>query len=405
MTPAHDGSAPGAPFDVAAARARIRHVDDFVHVNNASGSLPDASVHEAMRAHLDAEARLGSTEAMLAAGDVLEDLYGDIAALCGVEPDRVAVGTSDNAVWQAALAAVTFDAGDRVLVGENEWGGNLSSLARRCERAGASLGTVDSREDGTMDPAALADTLDDRVRVVCVTWLGAVNGAVTSAERIADAMSTSDAWLFVDAAQAFAHVTTDLSHPRFDVVTASPRKWMRGPRGTGFAVFSRRFLDRAEPLAVDQFSAPWTDGAPRPRDDARRFELAESPYAVRVGLAEAVRLRRLEDEGAIRSRVLRLAHRAREALGALPGTTVGEALDAPSGIATATAPGTDLARVVADLRGRGTNLSALGSTYAPLWFGTRSVPVLRLSPHAFNTEAEVDAAVDAIGAAMHRFPA
>ena len=395
-----DETASAAPFDVAAARARIPHVDGIVHVNNASGSLPDASVHEAMRAHLDAEARLGSTEAMLAAGDVLEGLYDGIGALCGVEPDRVAVGTGDNAVWQAALAAVELGAGDRVLVGENEWGGNLSSLARRCERAGASLETVDSREDGTMDPAALADALD--VRLVCVTWLGAVNGAVTPVDWIADAMSTSDAWLFVDAAQAFAHVATDLSHPRFDVVTASPRKWMRGPRGTGFAAFSRRFLDWAEPLAVDQFSAPWTDGAPRVRDDARRFEFAESPYAVRVGLAEAVRLRRAEDDGAIRSRVLHLARRAREALGALPGTTVGEALDAPSGIATATAPGVDLARVVADLRTRGVNLSTLGPTYAPLWFGTRPAPVLRLSPHAFNTETEVDAAVEAIGAALRR---
>ena len=145
-------------------------------------------------------------------------------------------------------------------------------------------------------------------------------------------MSTSDAWLFVDAAQAFAHVATDLSHARFDVVAASLRKWMRGPRGprgprgTGFAVFSRRFLDRAEPLAVDQLSAPWTDGAPRVRDDARRFELAESPYAVRVGLAETVQLRRAEDDGSIRSRVLHLARRARGARRAAGVDAIGAAM-------------------------------------------------------------------------------
>ena len=376
-------------------RRNIPHLDGFIHLNNAAGSLPDRSVYAAMTAHMELEARIGNTEAMQAQAERLEQIYLDLASLTGVCADRLALFGSNTSAWQIPFLALDLKPGDRILVGETEWGGNISAIQHRCALKGSVMDIIPSDQNGAIDTTALSNMLDENVRVVCVTWVPAINGLINPVHAIADQLADHPAWLFVDAAQSFGQVSTDLSNTRFDVTTVSTRKYIRGPRGVGFSVFSQRFLDNVQPSGIDQFSGPFIDGAPQIRPDARKFEYGESSFVVRMGLAEAIKLALKTDWRSVQDNITSLAAHLRVGLKDISGMRVHEVGDAVSGIVTFSHPDLSPTHFRKGLAEQNINSGTPMATYGPLWFDDRPA-ITRLSPHAFNTQAELDISLDVI---------
>lgn len=379
-------------------RSTIPYVGDFIHLNSAAGSLADQSVHAAIVAHLELEARSGNTEARLAVAGRINELYAGLSQLTGVPSSRISVAESHTAVWQTAFQCLPLAPGDRILVGETEWGGNLSAIWQRCRATGAVMEVMPSDPTGAIDPGALSRMLDDRVKLVCVTLVPAVNGLVNPMDAIVRALSGHPAWLFVDAAQAFANVIQDLSGPRFDLVTVSGRKYLRGPRGTGFGVYSQRFLDAVTPLGLDQFTGPWTGEAPMPISSARKFEFIETSFAVRLGLKAAVDLALGRDLQADMGYMAELAAHLRAVLVRLPEVRVHDTHPILSSILTFSHARRPPAEIQAVLKAEKINAAALQPPYAPLWARAGREPAVRLSPHAFNTHEEMETALAVIAA-------
>lgn len=394
----HGGVTGARRADAADMRTTIPYVDDFIHLNSAAGSLADQSVHDAIIAHLRLEARCGNTEARLAVADQLKDVYSGLAKLTGVPEERISLSNSHTSAWQTAYQAVPLGEGDRILVGESEWGGNLSAIWWRGCATGAVVEIIPSDSSGAIDPTALSRMLDSRVKIVCVTLAPAINGLVNPIGHIIDALSRHPAWLFVDAAQAFANVVQDLSDPRIDLATVSARKYLRAPRGTGFATYSQRFLDEVSPLGLDQFSGPWTGSEPVPSPNARKFEFFETSFAVRLGLKAAVDLALGRDLAEDMRRIGELAEHARGALSSLPEVAVQDRGEALSGIVTFSHAHVSPKEMQSALKSKGINVAAPQEPYAPLWMRAGHPAVTRISPHAFNTHEEIETTVAAIAA-------
>jgi selenocysteine lyase/cysteine desulfurase len=191
----------------------------------------------------------------------------------------------------------------------------------------------------------------------------------------------------------------DVREIHCDFLSGTSRKYLRGPRGAGFLYVSDHVLERGlEPLFIDMRGATWTaEDEYRPEADAKRFETWEFAWALVLGTAEAARYATAIGLDAIRDRVRELAERLRHALGAVDGVRILDRGRELCGIVSVSVDGWDPQDLQTALRARQIHASAQIRAYAVIDYDAKSLAAsLRLSPHYYNTEEEVDRTVAAI---------
>ncbi len=389
-------------IDIAALRADTPGCANVIHLNNAGSALPPAIVTDTMVEHLRREEQIGGYEAHAEARDRGAGVYASVAELINAPIERVALVESATVAWDRGLQAIAFSdpigPGDRMLVSGSEYASNVLPLLQLARRTGASVEVIPDGSDGTVDVEALGDMLDERVRIVSINHAPSQNGLVNDVVGVGDMLRRhgSPAWYLVDACQSVGQMPVDMGRIGCDVLSATGRKFLRGPRATGFLVVSQRMLDDLEPFPADLHAATWTAlDEYRLADGATRFESWEKAYAALLGMGAAVDYALACGIEAIAERIGALAERARAGLAEIPGVTVRDRGSVRSGIVTIRVD--DPAGVVAGLRARGINTSLSTPDYSQIDFGRDQAPgLVRISPHAYNTDDEVDQAVAAV---------
>ncbi|NIP78957.1 MAG: aminotransferase class V-fold PLP-dependent enzyme [Gemmatimonadetes bacterium] len=360
-----------------------------------------APVVAAIREHLDRETRLGGYEAADAARAGIDAAYHDTGALIGAAARNMAVVENATVAFAQALSAYDFEPGDVILTTRNDYASNQLMYLSLAERRGVTVVRADDRPEGGVDPESVRALAEARrPAVVALTWVPTSSGLVQPAEAVGEICAELELPYLVDACQAVGQMPVDVAALHCDFLAATARKFLRGPRGIGFLYVSDRALDAGlRPLYIDMRGADWV-GADRYalRDDARRFENWEFPYALVLGLGAAVRYARdVGSAAGARSRALAAALRTQ--LDRLDGVRVLDRGPDLCAIVSAEIAGREAAEVVAALRDQGINTSALDRVSAVIDLDEKGVEsALRLSPHYFNTEAEIRSAVAAIAA-------
>lgn len=386
-------SAPLTASTVEALRAQTPGTQTTVHFNHAGASLPSTATLQAIQAHLQREATQGPMEAGVASRELTEKARALAARLLNADPAEVALTGGNSPGWGAAFAALEpWLPGDRILVGRHEWGGNLAVMRLKAQRAGATLETIPSDDSGCVDAQALEAMLDERVRLIALTWLPANGGLINPAAAVGSVARRHGIPYFVDAAQAVGQLPVDVAQIGCDVLSGAGRKALRGPRGTGLLYVRRGFLDRLTPAFVDTHSAPLgADGEPVLRPDAARLESAEASLALRCGLANA--LQEALDIGlpAIRARIDATAESLRAELAAIPGITVLDQGRERSGLVSFNVAGQDAVSVQRAMAAQGITIGSNGVPYTPLDMQARSLTqIARASVSYLTNDAEID---------------
>lgn len=386
-------SAPLTASTIEALRAQTPGTQTTVHFNHAGASLPSAATLQAIQAHLQREATQGPMEAGVASRELTEKARALAARLLNADPAEVALTGGNSPGWGAAFAALEpWLPGDRILVGRHEWGGNLAVMRLKAQRAGATLETIPSDDSGCVDAQALEAMLDERVRLIALTWLPANGGLINPAAAVGSVARRHGIPYFVDAAQAVGQLPVDVAQIGCDVLSGAGRKALRGPRGTGLLYVRRGFLDRLTPAFVDTHSAPLgADGEPVLRPDAARLESAEASLALRCGLANA--LQEALDIGlpAIRARIDATAESLRAELAAIPGITVLDQGRERSGLVSFNVAGQDAVSVQRAMAAQGITIGSNGVPYTPLDMQARSLTqIARASVSYLTNDAEID---------------
>jgi selenocysteine lyase/cysteine desulfurase len=389
-------------LDIEALRADTPGCTHVTHLNNAGCALPPGTVTDTMVEHLRREEAIGGYEAHAEARDRVAGVYASVGELINAPIERIALVESATVAWDRGLQAIAFSdplqPGDRMLVSGSEYASNVLPLLQLARRTGASVEVIPDGEDGTVDVEALGAMLDERVRIVSVNHAPSQNGLVNDVVAIGDMLRIqgSPAWYLVDACQSVGQMPVDMGRIGCDVLSATGRKFLRGPRATGFLVVSQRMLDDLEPFPLDLHAATWTT-----LDDyalaegAARFESWERAYAALLGMGAAIDYALACGIEPIAERIGMLASRLRTGLAEIPGVMVRDRGTVQSGIVTLRVD--DAAGVVAGLRARGINTSLSTPDYSRIDFGRdQATGLVRISPHAYNTEDEVDRAIAAV---------
>lgn len=386
------------PIDVERIRAETPGCSMVTHFNHSSCSLPPLQVVQAVTEHLQREALYGPGEMGVAVAEEVQATRRAAAQLLNASEEEIALTGSGSQGWGLAFASLPpLRPGDRILTGRHEWGGNLSTMQRAAERAGARVEVIPCREDGCVSPEALAGMIDDRVRLIALTWLPATNGLINPAAEIGRIARRAGIPYFVDAGQALGQIPADVEAICCDVLKGAGRKFLRGPRGTALLYVRRSFLDGLETPYLDVLSGPWKDGAPVPRDDARRFETSENSFALQLGLGAAIRYTLDIGVDAIRSRIGGLAEGLRERLREVPGVRIHDGGQERSGIVAFTLDAVAPQEVRRLLAGERINVAAIAAAYTPLDMAARGLTdTVRASVSCFTTEEEIDRLVRTI---------
>ncbi|WP_159943480.1 MULTISPECIES: aminotransferase class V-fold PLP-dependent enzyme [unclassified Nocardiopsis] len=380
-------------IDVAAVRAQTPAVAEVVHLNNAGSSLAPEPVVEAVVDHVRLEARVGGYEAAEYAAEAVEGFYTAVAELVGASPGEIGFVESATRAWEVAFGSVAFAPGDRVLTTSSEYPSNAMGLVKASRERGVRVQVVGDDAWGVMDLGALEEELGrGGVRAVAINHMPTHNGLVNPVEEIGALCRRYGALFVVDACQSVGQWEVDVDRWGCDVLTATGRKFLRGPRGTGF-VYARSGADLGEPPSVDVSSASWEGQGYRVRGDARRFESFERSVAGQIGLGVAASYALGVGMAAIQERVVSLAAYARERLGRLAGVRVLDRGRVRSGIVTFTVEGVEAERVRRGLREAGVHVS-VSRLDNQVWERERAVgEAVRASVHYYNTEEEVDTLV------------
>ncbi|WP_457320904.1 aminotransferase class V-fold PLP-dependent enzyme [Roseateles sp. P5_E11] len=353
-------------------------------LNHAGASPMSAAALAALQAHLALESRLGPMEAGDAVAPQLQRLREDAARLLNAGTDEVAFLSSGSAAFGAAWSAFTHKTpvrhGDRILVGRQEWGGNLATY----QRSGASVEVLPCREDGSVDVEASAALIDERVRWISLTWLPANGGLINDAAALGQVARAAGVPYFIDAGQAVGQLPVDVQALGCDVLKSAGRKHLRGPRGTALLYVRKGFLDHLEP--------PWVDVS------GGRFETAEQPVALRLALQVAIAEALEIGIEAIGERVQGLAVLLRERLGELPHVRVHDLGNGTrSGLVSFTVEGEAAPATRARLAQQGIHVGANGVPYTPLDMQARGLDgIVRASFSWLNNPADIERLASAL---------
>ena len=380
------------PIDIQRVRQETPGCANVLHFNNAGSSLTPQPVLDATIAHLQLEAQIGGYEAKDQANDSIEHTYDAAATLIGCSRDEIAIIENATRAWDMAFYAISFKSGDRILTSMAEYASNYISYLQIAQKTGAIIEPIPDDAHGQTSPDALRRSIDDRVKLISITHIPTSGGLVNPIADIGKIAREAGILYLVDACQSVGQMPINVDQIGCDLLSTTGRKYLRGPRGTGFLYVRKTILEDLEPPFLDLHAAEWiARDRYIMRPDARRFETWETNYAGKIGLGVAIDYALQFGIDNIWRRVKALAYQLRTQLSPLPGVIVRDRGIVQCGIVTFTLEGSHPEEIKRRLATQKINVSVATSNSTRLDMDARGLTsMVRASIHYYNTEEEIE---------------
>lgn len=362
-------------------REQFPVTENLVYLNHAAVSPLPLRCTRGMRGYLEELSGWGAHHYPAAAFDTLEAARALGARLLHTGPARVFFVRSTSQGLGIAATGIPFREGDNLVLVDREFPANLRPwlpLGRR----GVEIRRVAQR-DGRVPIDDLRAAMDGRTRALSISFVQFLSGFRLEPAAVAGLCREHDALFVLDAIQGLGVFPLDVEAAGVDFLAADAHKWMLGPEGVGLGYASPRALERIRPalegwLAVER-PFDFFDLDQPLKSSAARYEEGAPNQAGIHGLHGSLELLLEAGIENMAGRILELTDRLAEGFErdgwqvVSPRATEAE----KSGIVLATREGLDCERLGKRLHDAGISVSVRGGA-------------LRVSPHAYNTEQEID---------------
>ncbi len=380
-------------FDLARAREDTPGCSNVLHFNNAGASLMPQPVLSSVTDYLKLESSTGGYEAAELSRDKLASLYDSAARLINCRSDEIAIVENATRAWDMAFYSIQFKPGDVILTAMAEYASNFIAYLQVAKRTGAEIKVVENDRYGALSIEAMKSSITDRVKLIALTHVPTNGGLVNPAEEVGEIARNAGILYLLDACQSVGQMPMDVKRIGCHMMSATGRKFLRGPRGTGFLYVSNDIVNDLEPPVLDLHSAEWVEkGRYEIRKDALRFETWEGNYAGRIGLGTAIDYALNLDISVTWPRICLLAEELRHRLSQLPGVTVRDIGRQKCGIVTFTVNGKKPLEIKRLLSDKKINVTVAPKNYTLLDMEQRGFHegLVRASVHYYNSEEEID---------------
>lgn len=380
-------------IDVAALRRDTPGSENVLHFNNAGAGLMPKPVLDSVIRHLELEADIGGYEAYDARIDAYRDTYAALAELLGATgPDEIAIVENATRAWDMVFYGFDFAAGDRIVTAQASYASNYLAMLQVRRRTGCEIVVVGNDSYGQVDLNALELELGRGAKLLCLTHVPTNGGLVNPAAEAGRLARSAGVPFLLDACQSVGQLPIDVREIGCDFLSGTGRKYLRGPRGTGFLYARRESIQLFEPPFLDLHSATWTEaGDYHVHEDARRYETWEGFVAGKIGLGKAVRYAMKIGQQVIWERIRSLAADLRTGLAGIPGIYVHDTGRVRGGIVTFSHADVPAAEIEQELLERRINVKQSSPEWSRLDAEARGLPIMiRASVHAYNTEDEIE---------------
>ncbi len=387
-------------IDLDRARRETPGCAHVLHFNNAGAALMPQRVVDAVLGHIRLESEIGGYEAAAREEARVERAYDALASLLNCAREEIAIVENATRAWDMAFYSLRFGPGDRILTAMVEYASNVMPCLQVAKRTGCSVEAVPNDASGQLSVAALERMMDERVKLIAITHVPTNSGLVNPARAIGRVARAWKVPFLLDACQSAGQMPLDVEAIGCDMLSATARKYLRGPRGIGFLYVRRGLIEGLEPPFIDLHAANWT--APERyelRPDARRFENWECNIAAKIGLGVAVDYALGWGLEATYARVRMLAEMLRKRLARIPGVVVRDPGAEQCGIVTLTLAGKEPAALQAALAAEAINVTVSTRFSTQFDMAARGLDaVLRASVHYYNSEEEIERFATALAA-------
>jgi cysteine desulfurase/selenocysteine lyase len=379
-------------LNISAIRADTPGVTKVIHFNNAGAALMPRPVVDAVKNHLDLECAVGAYEAANSAVEKLNGVYRSAAQMINASEQEIAVVENATRAWDMAFYSFRFSAGDRIITSASEYSSNFIALLHVAKNSGAIIEIAPANAAGEVDVDALASMIDDRVKLIALTHIPTNGGLINPAAAVGKIAASAGIPYILDACQSVGQIEIDVADLGCDVLCATGRKFLRGPRGTGFLYVRQSWIERLDPPFLDNYSAVWTGVREYTvRKDAKRFETWECNTAGKIGLGVAIDYALRIGMKGIQKRVFDLSEYLRQQLERVPGITVRDLGVVRGGIVSFSHTTKTADHIAASLSACSVNTHVSRDTSTRIDMEARGLSaVVRASVHYYNDHDEVD---------------
>jgi len=395
-----------SPEEIAAFRKDTTGTTHVIHLNNAGAGLMPDIVTRSIQDHIALESNIGGYEAAAMRETLIRDFYVQAGKLFNCNASNIAFTSSATDSYTRALSSIPFQHGDIILTDNDDFISNQIQFLSCAKRFGIRIERIKNAPEGGVDLNDIEQQLaKHQPRLLAITHIPTNAGLVQPVKSIGDIYGRYEkahpgkTWYILDACQSVGQLPLDVKELQCDFLSVTARKFLRGPRGTGFLYISDKALHNGlEPLFIDMRGAEWIEkDLYRPREDAMRYEDWEFAYALVLGTRAAIEYCLNIGLDKIGRQVSHLSDHMRQELSTLDKVRVLDRGPELGGLVTFTVRGAQPKHLADQLLKRKINVVPSYRNFAVIDFDEKGVEwALRASPHYYNTMEEIQVFLSAL---------